>query len=358
MNLINPQHKILYHLDRVLEWKNSGSTRPILFEIDPSNVCNHNCPWCSFSSLRAESKDMLCFDMAKKILNGLEKLGVKAINWTGGGEPLVNPRIVEMIEYAKQCGMDQGMFTNGYLLNDKNMEHVIKKLDWLRVSVDAFDGDSYHIEHGTPASSFDKVIDNMRKAVKVQDRCTIGYGFIMTENNWNGVEQAIILAKDIGVDYIQIKPVSYRPGNKQISTDLVNEMHKLAKSLTHFSDDNFDVIVADYRFEDMKMEDRGRKYTKCMSHCFQGAIGADGKVYFCDHHKGEKDYEIGDINECKDHWSTSDVIEKIWNGDKRKKVIDFVNSTDLSQCQDCCRNHELNKFLWNTVNKSKHPNHI
>ena len=42
----NPQGKILVHYDKVKKYFKTGSVDPITIEIDPSNACNHSCPFC------------------------------------------------------------------------------------------------------------------------------------------------------------------------------------------------------------------------------------------------------------------------------------------------------------------------
>lgn len=351
----NPQGKILWHLDRVLEWKNTGQTFPILFEIDPSNKCNHDCPWCSFSQWRSENKDMLCLETMKKLLKDMKDAGTKAINWTGGGEPLMNSNTIEAIKYAKEIGLDQGIFTNGSLITNDKAHILATHMTWVRISVDAYDGDSYAESHGTISRTFDKTISNIRYLCGISDRATVGIGFVINEKNYKGIPIIASIAKDIGADYMQFKPEIRRPGTPQVSQDFFKDnVFPLLKVAEELSDSKFNVMVTSYRFDDVLSPEtnHGRHYKKCYSHHFQGAIAADGKAYICDHHKGEKDYEIGDIKQ--------NSIADIWVSDKRKKVIEFLDSTDLSQCQICCRNHELNKFLWHVknVDERMHPNHV
>ena len=44
--IFNPQAKIALHLDKVLNHLNNKKTDPITLEVDPSNACNHSCPFC------------------------------------------------------------------------------------------------------------------------------------------------------------------------------------------------------------------------------------------------------------------------------------------------------------------------
>lgn len=351
----NPQGKILWHLDRVQEWNTTGKTFPILFEIDPSNKCNHDCPWCSFAQWRSENKDMLCLETMKKLLKSMKDNGTKAVNWTGGGEPLMNPSTIEAIKYAKEIGLDQGIFTNGAMINNDKAKVLASHMTWIRISLDAYDGESYAESHGTVASSFDKTLSNIRYLCSLPNRATVGIGFVIHERNYKGIPLVASIAKDIGADYMQFKPEIRRPGTPQVDPIFFQEnVFPLLKVAEEMSDDKFNVMVTSYRFNDVLSPETnyGRHYGKCYSHHFQGAIAANGKAYICDHHKGEKEYEIGDIKE--------ESLEQIWSSEKRKRVIEWLDSTDLSQCQICCRNHELNKFLWHVknVDERMHPNHV
>ena len=44
--IFNPHNKILCHLDKVDELLNNKNPSPVTMEIDPSNACNHSCPFC------------------------------------------------------------------------------------------------------------------------------------------------------------------------------------------------------------------------------------------------------------------------------------------------------------------------
>ena len=44
--IFNPQDKVLCHLDTVDKYLKNQKYDPITIEIDPSNSCNHSCPFC------------------------------------------------------------------------------------------------------------------------------------------------------------------------------------------------------------------------------------------------------------------------------------------------------------------------
>jgi len=289
------------------------------------------------------------------MLDEMKEGGTKAVNWTGGGEPLMNLNTIKAIEYAHSIGLDQGIFTNGALLNKAKADILVKIMRWIRISLDAYDSQSYAQSHGTSLEAFDKTVENVRYLSSVKGDCTVGLGFVIHEKNYLGIPDMAKKAKEIGVNYIQFKPEIRRPGTPQVDPKFFREnVYPLIHKAEELSDERFNVMVTHYRFNDVLSPETnyGRNYKKCYSHHFQSSIAADGKVYICDHHKGEKDYEVGDIK--------TNTLKEIWDSKKRADVIAFLDSTDLSQCQICCRNHELNKFLWHVKNKDEgmHPNHV
>jgi hypothetical protein len=62
----------------------------------------------------------------------------ETIDFTGGGEPLRNPRLVEMVQAAKIAGCEVGFSTNGTRLTPQISEQLVESgLDWISFSIDA-----------------------------------------------------------------------------------------------------------------------------------------------------------------------------------------------------------------------------
>ena len=45
-SIFNPQAKVIANADRVVEFLETGNTKPVFVEVDPSNACNHGCYFC------------------------------------------------------------------------------------------------------------------------------------------------------------------------------------------------------------------------------------------------------------------------------------------------------------------------
>ena len=105
-NIFNPQTKILCHLNKVEQYFNNKNPDPITIEIDPSNACNHSCPFCISGHLHLKKyKGTELFNRTMldkgfpKLAEDLVKMQINAINWTGGGEPTMNPHLKNIINF-------------------------------------------------------------------------------------------------------------------------------------------------------------------------------------------------------------------------------------------------------------------
>ena len=143
--MFNPQAKVLHHLDRIVDFFNNKPVDPISIEIDPSNACNHSCPFCISGNIHlSKYKGTEFFNrqmMSKEILLGFAKdickTKTKGINFTGGGEPTMNPHLKGAIEYIKNNSeIEMGMFSNGSMFERFNLfETIVKSLTWIRISM-------------------------------------------------------------------------------------------------------------------------------------------------------------------------------------------------------------------------------
>ena len=94
-DIFNPQAKVLANVENVIQFIETQNAPPVLVEFDPSNACNHGCYFCISSYIHLpESKELETFDrsimpkdLMLSICKDLVDMKIKAINWTGGGEP-------------------------------------------------------------------------------------------------------------------------------------------------------------------------------------------------------------------------------------------------------------------------------
>ena len=116
---------------------------PLLVDLELSSICNLHCPMCPTGTKEYKSKvtkGLMGFELAKKIID--EVVGkVFALRLSLVGEPTLNPRLLDVIKYAKDKGIKEISFlTNGSKLDmDFFKKLVTAGADWITISIDGLD---------------------------------------------------------------------------------------------------------------------------------------------------------------------------------------------------------------------------
>jgi len=122
--------------------KNLGY-HPVKLWIETSASCNLSCRLCVNKDLPTEEKGYMEFKLFKKIIDEAKDYVYEA-NLFHRGEPLMNPRIIEMIHYAADSGIKTRLHTNASLLDKKMSENIIKSgLDKISFSFDGYSKNMY-----------------------------------------------------------------------------------------------------------------------------------------------------------------------------------------------------------------------
>lgn len=109
----------------------------IQFEV--TNKCNLKCKMCPVNHGMKRKKGFMDFNLFKRLINENPKIEFALMsNW---GEPLLHPKIFEMLNYAKKKNIRTLITTNATLLNN---DEKIKKLlasgvERITISLDGFD---------------------------------------------------------------------------------------------------------------------------------------------------------------------------------------------------------------------------
>ena len=93
---------------------------PSICNIAVTNVCNATCDFCNFAHDKGHvtHRSYMDVDDYRKALDILYRRGVRYLTFQGG-EPLLHPRIVDMIAMSTAKGMGPALITNGWLLPKK-----------------------------------------------------------------------------------------------------------------------------------------------------------------------------------------------------------------------------------------------
>ena len=356
--IFDPKTKIIANVDRVIEYIEEGNTAPVLVEVDPSNACNHACGFCLSSYIHFDkykgtetfSRALLPREMLMNLCKEFVEMNVRAINWTGGGEPTLNKHLSEAIEYCGKYGLKMGMFTNGTLFDKYDMfETLVDYMTWVRISVDAGTEETYNnvrIPKGN--ANWNKMLSNLNKLINVNkskgNKLDIGVGFVISPETFHEIIDFANTFKDMDLAYCQYKPeiiIREKGGQQRGITFWRDQVKPLLNEAKEILGKKFQ--VNGYKLEDLA-EDRknfGRNYKKCLGSQISPCIGADGNIYVCTNHRGWKEYSYGSLYDGKS-------FKEIWNNIKnRQKIMNQIENVEsFGNCTKLCKPHESNKAIW------------
>jgi MoaA/NifB/PqqE/SkfB family radical SAM enzyme len=114
--------------------------------VDSTELCNLACIHCqhpAFKKSEHYAGRSLDPELNEKAVEEVRNSGrglTQYIRYTGEGEPLIHPRIFEMLDYAVQrSGTYVTLTTNGTLLNERRIERLINTgVHVVDISIDAF----------------------------------------------------------------------------------------------------------------------------------------------------------------------------------------------------------------------------
>lgn len=338
--------KVLFHKEWLESWqKDPFSVFPIYMEISPAGYCNHRCKFCAFDYLRYK-KTRLSREALVKVVREMAECGVKAIQFAGEGEPLLNPYLAEAMKAASDAGVEVSMLTNGVFLDRRFVDKALKTIKWFQVSIDAGERLIYAKIHRANPKDFNKALENLSYAVSLRDKkrlsCEIGAQMILLPENYMEAVDLTRTLVDVGVDYLTIKPYSHHPLSHH--KDLVSGHNCFYKKIAFLEEEVKKVakgfMEIDFRKIAMSEIETEKTYNRCYSTpTAWGYITADGDVYSCSAFLGDKRFLLGNIKE--------QGFKEIWMGEKRKAHLSFMANYDVRKnCRRVCRMNRTNITLF------------
>lgn len=180
-----------------------------LIQIEASLECNLECVMCPWNELRPAEASM-SWDTFERLIPYLEL--AESVDLTGGGEPLKNPLLVEMVQAASEAGCEVGFSTNGIRLTPQIAQRLVDAgLDWVSFSVDAASAELYErIRHGAKFAMVTEHIAALRdlKRQLSLDRPRLMMVMVLMtgeHENYHELPAYIELAHRLGVDQVVAK---------------------------------------------------------------------------------------------------------------------------------------------------------
>jgi MoaA/NifB/PqqE/SkfB family radical SAM enzyme len=354
------------HKLRVLRGLFAGDTAyagPEYVNIDVTHRCNLQCFYCRWHSplvqmqrLRPEMpKDLSC-DTFSALCGALRGMGTRTLQFVGAGEPLLHPRIFEMIRIAKEHQLGVLMYTNGTLLRDGRVRSLLDSgLDVLRVSLAATSSEEYAKKHPhATADEFDRILSGMRllsrlKTDAATTRPVVELTHPIAREGAAAISTAAELARTTGCARLHFS-VLLDFGEEAIRPFTVpdDQLERVRENLRHARrrlaalgiETNVEQVLLRYRIG-ARVWDQFPCYT-----AWYGAfVGTDGSVHVCQ----RSELPVGNLAENR--------FGEIWNSPEyrafRRRSLSgeapasWLRHTDCSFCPHAVNNHRVHQvFRW------------
>lgn len=351
MNLDNAYNelKIFSHTEHIDALLNNKRLAPVYIRIKPTNVCNQKCYYCCYADSQAvknrnvEKRDYIPWDKMQEIVQDISDMHVKAVTFSGGGDPLCYQYINQTLKKIIEKNIDLSIITNGQLLKDESAE-LLLNAKWIRVSLDSADTETYFETRGV--HTFNDVINNIENFCKKKGKsCDAGINFVVNEKNYMQIYDICKLASQTGVDNIKFSGLMKSDETKLYHQDIEKSVQELInKSKSVFERKDFKII--DKYIENLNFS---RPYNKCYMKELVTIIAADQNVYTCH----QKSYTAsGMIGSIKDK-----SFKELWYSDETVRKMREFNPQ--RECKESCVYDQRNILLNSLVGiDKKHINFI
>ena len=291
---------------------------PFAMYVEPTRTCNFKCFYCMHST-RGEQNgalDRTGFRLGHMDMRLYEKVvretlcfpsKVRRVTFSGLGEPLMNPKLPEMIQMLRTAGFEGriDVITNGSLLTHELTDALIEAgMNRLQVSIQGLDRQQYlencgveadldelrselayfyQKSRGTQSLVYVKIIDDMVKGPGERERFFQTYDDIC-DTMW--VEHLVVLEKQMG-DH---------SGRADIKKTLQNEPIKKLK-------------------------------TVCSAMFYYLNVGCDGEVFPCTIPGLPNSLSLGNVERH--------TLQEIWNGSRRRGLLCKNLRDGFASIPDC-----------------------
>ncbi len=324
------QNRILTHWHEARQILDGQMPPPRTAIVYPTYVCNQNCLWCEYGEDNTDFHTMMPTERLRALMWDLRALGVRAVEFCGGGEPTLHPALAPLVREMKERGMSTGVLTNGSRLRGELAEALVDCASYVRVGFDAGTAEKFNEvkRPRTPEARFDAVCDNVRALLALRkERGTnvlISMKIVLDAHNYHEIEPAVDLALELGVDSIQFKAA--RLTEAELNEAQSAEVQRALESL-RAQHPGLPIVGS---VEKLNMA------SQCWLTPLQITVDTLGEVYLCCYfrHRRER-HGIGNAFERPLH--------EIWHGERHREAIRDIRPHECNNLD--CRFVHYNRIL-------------
>lgn len=295
--------------------------RTVLWEA--TRRCDFRCIHCgAYDEENSKMKEMDTAQV-KKIIEELGNFGVKYFFVTGG-EPFLRDDLMEMMSFAKSCGLETGISSNGFHIKDEHFEQIKKYVDTMQISVDGMG--KTHDDFRNKKGSFETATNALRK-IRENGKTRTCMTTTISDYNFDEISELYELSKDIsqGWRVVATMPIGKAKNNEKLFLSK-EKMNELLLFIEKNSTKKNPIFICENLGYLGRMEKlRKGEFFFCGAGILSCCIGADGKVRGCPELPAEERFVEGDLS--KDNFAT------IWKNGFSKFREDKLIPLQCSSCK-------------------------
>lgn len=300
--------------------------KPKSVSIAVTKRCNLKCRHCSYSAFNLDEVEELNLDGIKSVLKNVINANPESITITGG-EPMVRKDFDSIIHYlGEQYKGKKLLMTNGTLINEKNINNILKNIDKIDISIDGINEDSCSKIRGKGV--FEKVIKSVKK-LQENNFYNISLSMVFTGNNYHFKKKFFELCKELQVKALPRFFIARGRGKENF-----DELNK-----KNINIDNSNPIEKEV-FEVRNIESMEIKCCSCSAGINELFIEPNGDMFPCPL-LTDKEYYIANIledNICINQYFEDNMLKNY----KAYKSLLNIEPDGYSKCKNC----NVNIFCW------------
>jgi Radical SAM superfamily/Iron-sulfur cluster-binding domain len=295
--------------DRVGRVRSLVRKKPLVLQVETTNICNALCVFCAYPSMKRK-KGVMSLPLFEKIVQEYAVMGGGAFSFTPVvGDALLDPHLLERLRLLEQFPViDQvSMTTNGIALenySDDEVRTLLKAFSCIQVSIGGLDRECYRSQYGV--DRFQAVHKGMERLIRLRV----------------GIDQPARLIFAFRTDD-WVFPLRFR---KELAGYRRQGVH-----IGHiWNYDNYSGVVNALEHPQLVIKGNApEKPLPCAYPCIHLAICWDGKITAC----GCVDFEgdklpLGNI--------LNQTVAEVWSGTQHAGILaSFPKGRLLPVCREC-----------------------
>lgn len=296
---------------------------PVFVDLEITTACQLQCRYCAKTFMSIAPRHLNCEDL-EKMLDELPF--IVQVTLVGLGEPLLHPRLGDLLHILKARHLRVGLVTNGMsLTHEKAVLLGEMSLDAITFSLDCMDTDIF--ERLRNGADLRRIIHNIRGFMEVKKNTapdmTANIFLVLQQETITGLGDVARFAAEVGIPALVISELNFLENHsKSIFTEenqselekaLIEEMHRVAScGVVLLGPNILDEVVPETDWPAVRITEprqmfkemsKGRK--RCLAPWRTLAVRVDGKVNFCNCTPASLAGTLGEGNFEKIWWNVA-----------------------------------------------------